>query len=72
MCVARGPLFTVLEEIPLGGGAARVAESAEKGQWKGATPLLVACYRKLQRSLLAIAKENGHAAVVALLEEHQK
>ena len=28
--------------------------------------------RKLQRSLLAIAKENGHAAVVALLEEHQK
>ena len=26
--------------------------------------------RKLQRSLLAIAKENGHAAVVALLEEH--
>ena len=28
--------------------------------------------RKLQRSLLAIAEEKGHAAVVALLEEHQK
>ena len=34
--------------------------------------VLARLIRKLPLSPLAIAKENGHAAVVALLEEHQK
>ena len=58
--------------------AGRVDADANRATNKGTTPIAyddgvdARLIRKLPLSPLAIAEEKGHAAVVALLEEHQK
>ena len=63
--------------------AGRVDADANRATNKGTTPIAyddrdnetaveARLIRRLPRSPLDIAQENGHAAVVALLEEHQK
>ena len=58
--------------------AGRVDADANRSTNKGTTPIAyddgvdARLIRKLPLSPLAIAEEKGHAAVVALLEEHQK